>query len=110
MDKISGQSYENLLSNEAALEQFVLNHVSRQERQLRTFSELTQPIRSLIGGRLHVCLTGSLKTQDRAVFVNNQELIATDHRCRNGVVHTINSPLVPAHMAKYYQKIRQVDH
>ncbi len=82
---------DELLANPAALADILLYHVVAGEVLAADVVTLDgQEVQTLLGETVTVTVT------DGNVFINDAQVIVTDVACQNGVIHVLNSVLVPA--------------
>ena len=79
---------EALLKDPSTLKKILLYHVAGQKLMAKDVVKMSN-ITTLEGQKLPVKIT------DQEVFVKNAKIIKTDVNARNGVIHVINTVLIP---------------
>ena len=85
--KLPAGTVESLLKDPAALKQILLYHVVQGEVPASEVVKASS-IATLNGGSLTISTTGGVK-------VNESNVVATDIRARNGIIHVIDTVLIP---------------
>ena len=85
--KLPAGTVESLLANPAALKQILLYHVVTGEYPAARVAT-SSPLATLNGQSITISTTGGVK-------VNGSNVIAADIEARNGVIHVIDTVLLP---------------
>lgn len=87
-NKIPKKDLENLLKNKKELSDVLKYHVVSGKVKAKDVSKLKKT-KSLLGQDLNI------KIKDDKVWINDSNVVKTDIETSNGIIHVIDSPLIP---------------